>query len=97
MQTQNTNNKEEQLWKIAEKRAKFKRHAVSYFAVNAMFTAIWFVTSMQSGTLHYFWPIWCMLGWGIGLFFSFIDAYSGKNFFSADIEYEKLKKQQQKL
>lgn len=41
----------------------FIEHARSYVLVNALLVAIWTLT-MFGG---YFWPMWPMLGWGIGL------------------------------
>jgi hypothetical protein len=40
----------------------FWNHAVTYLVVNALLVAIWEVTGPR-----YFWPIWVMGGWGIGL------------------------------
>jgi adenylate cyclase len=47
--------------RIEAKRA-FWRHATIYVAVNLLLIAIWAITSRG-----YFWPIWSMLGWGVGL------------------------------
>ncbi len=41
----------------------FRAHATSYLLVMALLVAIWALTSPGG----YFWPIWPMLGWGIGL------------------------------
>ena len=46
-----------------KKKRDFKTHAFIYVTVNAMLVAIWAITS--DGGL--FWPIFPMLGWGIGL------------------------------
>jgi hypothetical protein len=54
-----------------EKRAEFRNHALAYLLVNGMLVAIWFVVS--DGGL--FWPIFPILGWGIGLFFHAMEAY----------------------
>lgn len=43
-------------------RREFKRHLVVYVIVNAFLVAIW---SVASG--GYFWPVWPIAGWGIGL------------------------------
>lgn len=43
-------------------RASFRIHATTYVAVNAMLVAIWALTGGG-----YFWPVWSMLGWGVGL------------------------------
>jgi len=44
-------------------RRSLRSHAGSYFLVMGLLVAIWLLTSPG----HYFWPIWPMLGWGIGL------------------------------
>jgi hypothetical protein len=41
----------------------FRAHAISYLLVMAMLVVIWALTSPGG----YFWPVWPMLGWGIGL------------------------------
>ncbi|WP_153800211.1 2TM domain-containing protein [Foetidibacter luteolus] len=88
----NTNqSRDEQLWHLARKRADFKKHAASYFFVNSFLVAIWFFTS---GIGSYFWPVWPMLGWGLGLAIQYFDAYNGNKLFTAEEEYQKLKNQQ---
>jgi class 3 adenylate cyclase len=47
--------------RIEAKRA-FGRHVTVYVAVNLLLIAIWAITSRG-----YFWPIWPILGWGVGL------------------------------
>jgi len=47
--------------RIREKRG-FRVHATVYVAVNLLLIAVWALTSRG-----YFWPIWPLLGWGIGL------------------------------
>jgi 2TM domain/Adenylate and Guanylate cyclase catalytic domain len=47
--------------RIEAKRA-FGRHLTIYVAVNLLLVAIWAITSRR-----YFWPIWPILGWGVGL------------------------------
>ncbi len=84
--------KDDLLWKTAKKRAAFKWQIISYLIVNAFLVAIWFYSSFTVGEAHYFWPIWPILGWGVGLAFSYADAYHSNQFFSAEKEYEKLKK-----
>ena len=41
----------------------FRANATSYLLVMALLVAIWAITSPGG----YFWPIWPMLGWGIGV------------------------------
>jgi hypothetical protein len=49
---------------IARLKAKreFWGHFVVYLAVNALLVVVWAVT-----TGGYFWPIWPIAGWGIGI------------------------------
>lgn len=51
---------------MAEARVGFKRHAFTFVAVNLFFVALWWLTS-DSRTLSSYWPIWPLLGWGLGL------------------------------
>ena len=82
---------DEALWKTARRRAAFKRNLAVYFFVNLIFTAIWF---LSSGIGSYFWPIWLMFVWGIGLAFQYTAAYRNNSLLSAEDEYESLKRQQ---
>jgi adenylate cyclase len=52
---------QEAIERIRAKRA-FGRHATVYVAVNLLLIAVWAITSRG-----YFWPIWPILGWGVGL------------------------------
>lgn len=47
----------------ADMRLAFRSHLFAYAIVNAGLVAIYVMTSFG----HYFWPIWPMIGWGIGL------------------------------
>ena len=47
--------------RIKEKR-DFTTHLVTYVAVNALLIVVW----AMSGS-GYFWPVWPLAGWGIGL------------------------------
>lgn len=80
--------KDQMLWKMAKKRAGFKWSFSMYILVNLMLIAIWFYTS---GNTDYFWPIWPILGWGLGIVIQYLEAYHGNKLFSVQNEYEKLK------
>ena len=80
--------KDQMLWKMAKKRAGFKWSFLMYVLVNLMLIGIWYFTS---GEENYFWPIWPMLGWGLGVAIQYFEAYHGNQFFSVQNEYEKLK------
>jgi hypothetical protein len=89
----NDNQRDEVLWKIAKKRAAFKRSFSLYVFVNAFLIGVWY---FSSGPQSYFWPVWPMLGWGVGLLLQYLGAYQGRNIFSDEQEYERLKNQQNK-
>jgi hypothetical protein len=87
------NLKDEILWKQAKKRVSFKKQLAMYLVINAFLWALWFFTGRPYKNDAFVpWPAWCSLGWGIGLIFSFIDAYVFVNKVDAvEREYEKLK------
>jgi adenylate cyclase len=53
-----------------EAKRGFTRHAMVYVAGNFLLVAIWAITSRG-----YFWPIWPMLGWGVGLGMNYWAVY----------------------
>ncbi len=65
---------EQRQWAIRRIQAKrsFWVHLAVYVAVNALLVLIWSVTSGE-----YFWPVWPMLGWGIGLAAHAVTVYVG--------------------
>ena len=79
------------LWRVAKKRASFKWSLFSYLIVNAFLVGVWYFTT---GSGSNFWPIWPILGWGLGIALQYFEAYHGNNVFSVQKEYEKLKKKQ---
>ena len=84
--------RDEQLWQIAKKRAVFQRSLVSYFVINGLLWFIWWFTAGRRGINREMpWPVWSMLGWGIGLLFQYLNAYGGAKQDLVEKEYEKLK------
>ena len=55
------------------KKHEFHAHLAAYILVNAMFVAIYFMTAPGG----FFWPVFPILGWGIGVFFHGWDTYTG--------------------
>lgn len=53
---------------IVQRRTAFMAQVGTYVAVNVLLVAIWAVTSRGA----YFWPMWPMFGWGIGLVLQYI-------------------------
>ena len=91
--------RDEQLWRIAKKRAAFKRHLASYIIVNGFLWALWYITAGHYGewdrsNILTAWPIWSTLGWGIGLAFNYASAYHNiDKEDSVQKEYDRLKNQ----
>ncbi|TND09112.1 MAG: hypothetical protein FD123_1515 [Bacteroidetes bacterium] len=93
--TANMSERDKQLWRIARKRVGFRRHLFSYLVVNGFLWAVWFFSGGFDGHRHdgimFPWPLWCTLGWGIGLMFNYYNAYHGSGIDAIDKEFEKLK------
>ena len=64
------------LRELAKKSLKKKREAKEFLVVtivvNAILTGVWWFTTPTG----YFWPMWVMLGMGIGVMFAYLDAYT---------------------
>ncbi|MFL5764638.1 MAG: 2TM domain-containing protein [Bacteroidia bacterium] len=91
-------NRDEHLWRIAKKRAGFKKQLASYIIVNLFLWAIWYFTDgrMEHDGSDFPWPIWPTLGWGIGLAFSYYGAYHDDRESDTMKEYQKLKDREEK-
>ena len=75
----------------ADMKLAFRSHLTVYGIVNGGLVAIYLMTSFGS----YFWPIWPMIGWGIGLGSHAVSVYmNGENIRDRLIEeeLEKLRK-----
>jgi hypothetical protein len=55
-----------------KRRREFHKHLVIYVLVNAALVCIWFVTSAGG----FFWPVFPIVFWGIGVVMNAWDAYS---------------------
>lgn len=82
--------RDEKLWKIAKRRAEFKKHLLTYLVVNIFLWGIWFIGGVNHGYYGYMWPAWVSLGWGIGLFFNYMRAYTGFKDSMTEKEYQRL-------
>jgi hypothetical protein len=58
-----------------KKRREFQQGLISYVLVNTFLVGIWLATSIGSRELIFFWPIFPMLGWGLGLAFHAWNTY----------------------
>jgi class 3 adenylate cyclase len=68
--------------RIREKRA-FRIHATAYVAVNLLLIVVWALTGRQ-----YFWPIWPILGWGLGLGLNYWSVFLRKPISDDEIRRE---------
>lgn len=86
---------DQQLWAIARKRAKFKRSFGAYSVVIPFLWIIWYITMPGEIRFNYLpWPIWPMLGWGLGLGIQYVNAYVIQVGSLEQREYDKLKTNQ---
>lgn len=70
--------------KHLKKRRDFHGHVLIYTLVNAFLVVIWAVTNPDG----FFWPIFPIVGWGIGVIMNAWDVYFAEDFDEEDIERE---------
>jgi|SRR5664279_1066311 len=70
--------------KNLKKRRDFFAHLLVYLMVNGFLIVIWMVTSPAG----FFWPIFPMVGWGIGVVMNAWDVWRGDEFDASKIEQE---------
>lgn len=73
----------EQAIKRLKKRRDFKAHLLVYFMVNAFIVVIWAVTGAG-----FFWPVFPIVGWGIGVVMNAWDVYVVRDFDERRIQRE---------
>jgi hypothetical protein len=66
----------------------FKIHVFIYLAVNAMLVAVWASTQ---GYVWFFWPIFSIVGWGVGVVANWYEVYHG------DVTEEQIQREMRKL
>jgi hypothetical protein len=72
-----------------KKKRDFKAHLLIYFLVNAFLVVIWAVSSDDD---TFFWPIFVIVGWGIGVVANAWDVYGRK-----PITEEEIRREQERL
>ena len=77
---------DQRLWQLAQLRVAFKVNLGMYVLVNTFLIGVWYFTSRD-----YFWPIWPMLGWGLGVAIHALRAYGWNGTSLVEQEYRKLK------
>jgi len=86
---------DEELMQLARKnvqrKKEFKIHLAVYLAVNAFLVGTFLVTTPNL----YFWPIWPIMGWGVGVAIhgavAYLNGNSAKETDKVMKEYQKLK------
>ena len=61
---------DDQITKMAKARVGFKTHFIVYVCVNLFLLGIWLFESGEGPAKtgdDYFWPVWPVLSWGLGL------------------------------
>ncbi|WP_132050921.1 2TM domain-containing protein [Pseudocnuella soli] len=91
METQHTNTpRDPQLWELAKRRASFRGHLVTYLIFSAFFWLVWFASNGPRYNSGLPWPVWPMLGWGIGVLFHYMGAFMAPKTNNVEREYQKL-------
>ena len=72
------------LERLAQKR-EFRTHLVIYWLVMTLLITIWLITT---GPGSAFWPIWPMLGWGLGVAIHGVTVFSDREPTEDEIEAE---------
>ena len=87
--------RDKDLWRIAKRRAAFKRHLYTYFIINVFLWILWAFTQDGSESMGLPWPAWATLGWGIGLAMDYFNTYFGDRVDMTEKEYERLKRKKE--
>ena len=66
--------------KSIQRKQSFKQTAFAYVVVNLLLVGIWAI----SGTDTYFWPVWVIGGWGIGIVFHAWDTFGRRRMLAED-------------
>jgi 2TM domain len=67
-----------------KKRRDFRSHVLVYVLVNTFLVVIWVVT----GGHGFFWPVFFIAGWGIGVIMNAWDVYGRQEITEEDIHRE---------
>jgi hypothetical protein len=79
-----------QLWHLARRRASFRVHLGVYLIMSVVFWLLWSFTNDPQYNDGLPWPVWPMLGWGIGVAFHYIGAFVSHRSNAVEREYQKL-------
>lgn len=71
-----------------EAKRDFGSHLVAYVVVNSFLIAVWGITGAD-----YFWPVWVLAPWGMGLVLHAWDVFLRRPVTEADVEAELRRRQ----
>lgn len=74
----------ERAMKRLKKKRDFHMHVLVYVLVNGFLSLIWALTDVHD----FFWPVFPIAGWGIGVVLNALDAYRDDEFDEAQIRRE---------
>ncbi len=92
MTTVDEERREAAIKRIKEKNS-FKIHLFIYLVINAMFVVMWgishsAITVSPGLPTTYFWPIFPIVGWGVGLAIHGYNVYRGNHYTEEQIQRE---------
>jgi hypothetical protein len=67
-----------------KKRRDFRSHLLVYVLVNTLLVVIWVMTDLHG----FFWPVFPIAGWGIGVIMNAWDVYGRQEITEEDIHRE---------
>ena len=67
-----------------KKQRDFRSHLLVYILINTFFVAIWLLTDPNG----FFWPVFPIAGWGIGVIMNAWDVYGRQEITEEDIHRE---------
>lgn len=81
--TQSTEDERAEARKRVQAKRDFASHLVAYVVFNGFLVGIWAVTGAG-----YFWPVWVLGGWGVGVIMHAWDVFWRRPVGEADVDRE---------
>jgi hypothetical protein len=78
-----TDRERERARKRVQERRDFGSHVVAYLVINTFLIAVWAFAGAG-----YFWPVWVLAGWGVGLVLHAWETFGRRPVTDADIDAE---------
>ena len=97
IEDENLTKEDKMLYKIARKRASFKKALFTYAIINVFLWCLWYFSGNREWDFtwgRFPWPLWVTLGWGVGIAFQWSAAYLNPKYDGVEKEFRKLKNKQ---